>query len=123
MADFNTFSNEDELKLVEGRISVITVEQGPIAFLPEAINIDVYVDGKKQEGQEQVFEISDINDDILKAELEEKVYICSDAVGLYDQMRECAQMYQEANGNLDVYSYMLDEKLREQADSDCEDEK
>ncbi|MCR5146037.1 MAG: hypothetical protein K6B70_01635 [Clostridia bacterium] len=115
MADFITFSKEEELKSVKGRFSVITVETGPIAVLPEAINVDLYVDGEKQEGQEQIFETSDIGDDILNAELEDKVYICTDAIGLYDKMKECAQMYQDANGNLDVYSDMLDEKLHEDA--------
>ena len=52
MADFKTFSYEDELKTVGGKVSVITVEPGPLAAVPEAIIIDVYVDGEKQKNEE-----------------------------------------------------------------------
>lgn len=122
MANYESFSDESTLSNVEGRVSVITVEQGPIAFIPEAINIDLYIDGVKQEGKEQVFETSDINDNILRAELEDKVYISTDAIGLYEEMKECAKMYQDANGNLDVYADMLEERMRDDAFSNQLDE-
>ena len=122
MADFKTFSYEDELKTVGGKVSVITIEPGPLAAVPEAIIIDVYVDGEKQKNEEQVFETSDIGDDILSATLEEDVYISTDAIGLYDKMRQCAQIYQEVNGNLDEYADRLDELMREDAEDAYDDE-
>lgn len=122
MADFKTFSYEDELKTVGGKVSVITVEPGPLAAVPEAIIIDVYVDGEKQKNEEQVFETSDIGDDILSATLEEDVYISTDAIGLYDKMKQCAQIYQEVNGNLDEYADRLDELMREDAEDAYDDE-
>lgn len=122
MADFKTFSNEDELKTVDGRVSVITVEPGPIAAVPEAIIIDVYVDGEKQKGEEQVFETSDIGDDILNADLEDNVYICTDAINLYDAMKETAQLYQDVGGNLEAYADKLDEIMQEEAEAAREDE-
>lgn len=122
MADFKTFSNEDELKTVDGRVSVITVEPGPIAAVPEAIIIDVYVDGEKQKGEEQVFETSDIGDDILNADLEDNVYICTDAINLYDAMKETAQLYQDVGGNLEAYADKLEERMQEEAEAACEDE-
>ena len=122
MADYKSFSHDDALKTVKGRYSVITVEQGPVAFIPEAINIDLYVDGEKQKGKEQIFETSDINDNILKANLEDTVYISEDAIGLYDEMKECAQMFREANGNLDIYAAKLEEKMRERSSFNCDDE-
>lgn len=122
MADFKTFSYEDELKTVGGKVSVITIEPGPLAAVPEAIIIDVYVDGEKQKNEEQVFETSDIGDDILSATLEEDVYISTDAIGLYDKMKQCAQIYQEVNGNLDEYADRLDELMREDAEDAYDDE-
>jgi hypothetical protein len=122
MADFKPFSYEDELKTVDGRISVITVEPGPIAAIPEAIIIDVYVDGEKQKGEEQVFETSDIGDDILKADLEDNVYICTDAINLYEAMKENAQLYQDVGGNLEAYADKLDERMQEEAEAARENE-
>ena len=82
----------------------------------------MYVDGEKQKGEEQVFETSDIGDDILKADLEDNVYICTDAINLYEAMKETAQLYQDVGGNLEAYADKLDERMQEEAEAAREDE-
>lgn len=122
MADLNFFSSVEELSETRGRVSVVTIEPGVIPCLPEAIIIDVYDNGKKVEEEEQRFETSDLGDDILGAKFEEKVYMSNDAADPYETMCDLARMYRDANGNLDVFSEMLDEHLHEKEIMFGEDE-
>ena len=122
MADFNIFSDEKELSSIKGTVSVITVEPGPISFVPEAIIIDKYVDGEKVEGSEQYFETSDVSTDILDAKLEPNVYISSKAEDTYDTMIKLAEMFKESNCNYDVFAEMLEEKNLAEAEELDEDE-
>lgn len=113
MADLNFFSSVEDLSETQGRVSVVTIEPGPIPCLPEAIIIDVYDNGKKVEDEEQRFETSDLGDDILSAKFEDEVYMSNDAADTYETMCDVAKMYRDANGNLDVLSEMLEEHLQE----------
>ncbi len=116
MANYNKFSDEEDLRLIKGTVSVITLEPGPINVLPEAIIIEKYVDGEKVEGSEQYFATSDVSTAILDADLEPAVYISNEAESTYDTMIELAEMFEAANCNYDVYAAMLDEKLKADAE-------
>lgn len=122
MANFKNFSDVEELSTITGTVSVITVEPGPLSVIPEAIIIEKYVDGEKLEGSEERFETSDISTDILDADLEPEVYISNEAEGLYDAMVESAEMFKEANCNIDVYAEMVEEKIKAEADFFDEEE-
>ncbi len=111
MVNFKIFSDVDELKSINGTFSVITIEDGPISLIPEAIIIDRYVDGEKEPGTEQIYETSDINSDILDASLEIDVYISEDAKPTYDKMIQLAELFEESNGNMNVYAEKLDELI------------
>lgn len=116
MVNFKIFSDVDELKSINGTFSVITIEEGPIGFIPEAIKIDRYVDGEKEPGTEQIYETSDINSDILDASLEMDVYISEDAKPTYDKMIQLAELFEESSGNLDVYAEKLEELNKAEAE-------
>lgn len=115
MANYNKFSDEEDLRLIKGTVSVITLEPGPINVLPEAIIIEKYVDGEKVEGSEQYFATSDVSTAILDADLEPAVYISNEAESTYDTMIELAEMFEASNCDYVVYAAMLDEKLKADA--------
>ena len=126
MANYKVFSDITEITSVHGRVSVITTDScSCVNPIPDGINIDVYQDGEKVEDAEQYFETSDIGDDILDADLEEEVYIQEDAESTYNTMCELAEVYRDVNGNLDLYSEAISERMHlydDDADSESEED-
>ena len=120
MANYNVIEDLSQIPKT-GRCSVITTDapscNNPI---PTEVVIDVYKDGEKIEDEQQCFDCLD--EGILNAEFEEKVFVQADAEPTYNTLRELAEEFQNANRNPDVYADRLEERLREMSDEDSEEE-
>ena len=120
MANYNVIEDLSQIPKT-GRCSVITTDtpscNNPI---PTEVVIDVYKDGEKIEDEQQCFDCLD--EGILNAELEEKVFVQVDAEPTYNTLRELAEEFQNVNRNLDVYADRLEERLSEMSDEDSEEE-
>lgn len=121
MANYNVIGDVTEIPK-KGRCSVISTDTcSTFNLIPEAVVVDTYQDGVKLEKEEQYFETSGLNDDILRAKYEKDVFVLADTEGYYNTMKDLAQEFRKANGNYDVFADRLDKRLEEMAESDAID--